>query len=127
MEKQFVSFEIALQLKELGSSDNCFAYYNINRSLCIYQQEDPSITIEQPDTIVEAPLYQQAEQFLRDNFNVYATCQLTDDYDPSLKTWYIDTYDMYYGGDSEIKHLSHWQSFNTYEQAREKSIELLII
>ena len=66
MKKQFVTYEIALKLKELGFDEECFGYYSQNDTndmhyLCIYQEEDYFLSGDVPSIIgLEAPLWQQA-------------------------------------------------------------------
>lgn len=63
MEKQFVTCEIALALKELGFDEECFGYYNEVKpdiwELDEFFDEDSLNTIT-------APLWQQAVDFLRE-------------------------------------------------------------
>lgn len=76
MEKQFVTYEIALKLKELGFDEECLAYYDIKmlfpveqplpdefnttKTNNIYYNNDFHYTsIKLEDDIIIAPLYQQ--------------------------------------------------------------------
>ena len=84
MKKQFVTYEIALKLKELGFDEPCLAYYDIKilfpieqplpdefnttKTNNIYYDNDfhyPLIKLE--DDIIIAPLWQQVWSFLDDN------------------------------------------------------------
>lgn len=61
MEKEFIPYEIALALKELGFNEPCLAYYDYYTKgvpLNIYESDDGC---GQP-----APLYQQAFRWFRD-------------------------------------------------------------
>jgi hypothetical protein len=71
MKKEFVPYEQALQLKELGFDEPCFAVY-IDKTLII---EDDWLYSTNQDTFIEssnftAPLYQQAFRFFRENYGV---------------------------------------------------------
>ena len=59
MEKDFVSFEIALKLKELGFNKECFKYYTKTGEL--YSSNHYGI---------HAPLYYQAFRFFREKYNI---------------------------------------------------------
>ena len=64
MEKEFLSYDLALKLKELGFDEECFGYYNNNR-LGVYQNEDYYLSSDSPpDNRIEAPLWQQVARFL---------------------------------------------------------------
>lgn len=69
MKKQFVTYEIAKKLNELGFDEECFGYYakqhDDSYHLCIYQQED-----EHSKDRLEAPLWQQAIEWLRENHKI---------------------------------------------------------
>ena len=58
MKEQFVTYEIALKLKELAFDEECFGYYSEQydktQFLCLYQEEDYFDEIR-----LEAPLWQQ--------------------------------------------------------------------
>jgi hypothetical protein len=75
MEKEFVSYEIALKLKELGFDEPCFTYYynisakirtgivvNIHNAWTYGGTKKLGITL--------APLYQQAFRFFRDKYRL---------------------------------------------------------
>lgn len=70
MKNQFVPYDIALKLKELGFNDKCFDFYDDKFHL---------------GEGVKAPLYQQTFQFLRDKFNFSGNIDCCD----NLSTWNI--------------------------------------
>jgi hypothetical protein len=64
MEKEFVPYELALALKELGFDEPCFGAW-VNNELFITENEKPkiqSLSINQ----CTAPLYQQAFRWFRE-------------------------------------------------------------
>ena len=79
MEKEFVTYEIALKLKELGFDEECFSKYVLNLDtnlpvLHIYQEEDEQYwKIDNTKFICDAPLWQQALDFLREKFLVHVS------------------------------------------------------
>jgi hypothetical protein len=61
IEKEFIPYELALELKQLGFDDECFALY-WNASFLDFNTQDYN-----HDYTVWAPLYQQAFGWFRDN------------------------------------------------------------
>ena len=68
MNKEFIPYEQALALKELGFDEPCFGAW-VNNELFITENENPkiqSLSINQ----CTAPLYQQAFRFLREKYGL---------------------------------------------------------
>ena len=69
MKEQFVTYEIALALKELGFDEECFGYYSEQHDktkiLYLYQEEDYFDEIR-----LEAPLWQQIIDWLRETYKI---------------------------------------------------------
>lgn len=84
MEKQFIPYEQALELKELGFNEPCFAFYGLSRDdyktirLSIFQnlKTDYLPDIHHLDVTCDAPLYQQAARFFREKYGLhYIICK----------------------------------------------------
>jgi hypothetical protein len=63
MKKEFIPYEQALALKELGFDEHCFAWYNQRQTLLtgfLYTQDDTD------EAQCIAPLYQQAFRWFRE-------------------------------------------------------------
>ena len=84
MEKQFIPYEQALELKELGFNEPCFAFYGLSRDdyktirLSIFQnlKTDYLPDIHHLDVTCDAPLYQQAFRFFREKYGLhYIICK----------------------------------------------------
>lgn len=74
MKDQFVTYEIALRLKELGFSQTCFAFYNSTREAGPVQLYSPdggdfNNWNEKPH-LISIPLWQQAIDWLRENYKI---------------------------------------------------------
>lgn len=99
MEKEFVSYEIALELKQLGFDEPCIGkfYYNQLEIGGIWTNNDFK---EDPDIFISAPLYQQVFRWFREKYGVYAR---PDKFD--VDKWWVDWGD--------------WNSsiYGTYEEA----------
>ena len=109
MNKEFIPYEQALELKELGFSYQCFAAQKDN--LIDYGSEmydfiyNADLT-DKTDGWVALPLYQQAFKWFREKYNMHFWAQqFTDGH---WKT----TYD--------------WGTFNTYEEAELACLKKLI-
>jgi len=74
MEREFVSYEIALALKELGFDEPCFKVYD---NMGFLQEESVMNTCEiECDCILErylAPLYQQAFRWFREKHGIFSS------------------------------------------------------
>ncbi len=80
MNKEFVTYEQALTLKELGFDERCFGHYNPNgvffwKILCSDEDNDHTLSVKDimehvADGYVEAPLYQQAFRWFKEKHNI---------------------------------------------------------
>jgi predicted 3-demethylubiquinone-9 3-methyltransferase (glyoxalase superfamily) len=62
MNKEFIPYEQALELKELGFDEGCLAIYNINEEL--------ETGYYQNKYVIAAPLYQQAFRWFREKYGL---------------------------------------------------------
>ena len=70
MKNEFVPYEEALALKELGFDEECFAWYdNISKKLCLTRTI--GWTDEMNKVATQAPLYQQAFRFFRKKYGFF--------------------------------------------------------
>ena len=84
IEKEFVPYDLALELKELGFDEPCFAFYGLSRDdyktirLSIFQnlKTDYLPDVHHLDVTCDAPLYQQAFRFFREKYGLhYIICK----------------------------------------------------
>ena len=111
MKKEFIPYEQALALKELGFDENCFGLWNLNNGkyevdiigVCQYSKEFKYRE-------VLAPLYQQAFRWFREKYNYWSYVY------PSIrnKTWHfhIQFYDSDMWGEMFLG-----ENYTTYEEA----------
>lgn len=125
MEKQFISYEQALELKKLGFNQPCFAFYGLSRDdyktirLSIFQnlKTDYLPDIHHLDVTCDAPLYQQAFDWFREKYGLhYIIC----------KNIQMDGY-----GYREVILIPYMEEnentiFKTYEEARLECLVKLI-
>jgi hypothetical protein len=112
MNKEFIPYEQALELKELGFGELCLFYYGDNQALRIYHQS------EIYDDLVGAPLYQQAFRWFREKYGLYAEIFVDDN-----KTFgfYITSFIEEGRLDKPIT-----RQFNTYDEAELGCVKQLI-
>ena len=68
MKKEFISYEEALALKELGFNEKCAAHYLDEDDLELKWEIYRNLSFN-TDNCVQAPLYQQAFRWFREKFN----------------------------------------------------------
>jgi hypothetical protein len=116
MKDQFVPYELAVKLKEMGFDERCLAgYYNDGKSLWFFRFHKNS---EREPTVAErfatAPLWQQAFDWFRDK-----------GYGAFVETW-INGGVKKFRGRNNYTPLFITDVFDTYEEAREACLEKLI-
>ena len=73
MEKEFIPYDLALELKELGFNEPCFGFYNRKEKLYLCDYKNAN---EEKISIISAPLYQQAFRFFREKYGLhYIICK----------------------------------------------------
>lgn len=75
MKKEFIPYELALELKQLGFDEPCFGYYHEDMSISftgIFGQNTNSFWLPSPNKIFSAPMYSQAFRWFRDEHKLYA-------------------------------------------------------
>ena len=115
MEKEFVTYEQALALKELGFEEPCFGGWDKDRGWWYHPDSD---------IVVDAPLKQQVFRWFREKYKLFPNFhknELTDKYryDEIKNT---ETYEVLY--DSMDYYFN--VEFETYEEAESACIDKLI-
>jgi hypothetical protein len=108
MNKEFVSYNQALSLKELGFDEPCFGWFG---STGIFNDWDA--------TDINAPLYQQAFRWCRKKHNLEGIPQRAEERE-WYKFWIYELHE-----DCKIMIISKMQ-FNTYEEAEDACLNKLI-
>ena len=133
MEKQFIPYEQALELKGLGFDEPCFAFYGLSRDdyktirLSIFQnlKTDYLPDIHHLDVTCDAPLYQQAFRFFREQL-LLDSCIIPywfidGEYKVKKYTYSIEPsnrFDEYFDCDSD--------EYDTYEDVEIECLKKLI-
>ena len=100
MEKDFVTYEQALALKELGFDEPCWAWWHIedcDTRFCYSEQRSPIINSRETE-IVGLPTFSQAFRWFREKHNLYSEINL-------------DSYKEPYSLKVTIKHLDDTNTF----------------
>ena len=113
MEKQFVTYEIALKLKELGFDEECCALYRKDRLYPILGFEKINSTKQ---SVITAPLWQQVFDWLFSKLNFYCPNIKIEVFSDDSGSWYQSEDNM-----NEYIDIN----FNNKEQAVLGAIKLL--
>lgn len=80
MNKEFIPYEQALVLKELGFDEPCWAWWHIedcDTRFCYSDQRSPIINSRETE-VVGLPLYQQAFRWLHEQLGFKSSCMPLD-------------------------------------------------
>lgn len=103
MNKEFIPYEQALELKELGFNEPCLSSWMENDYIVQYQKRH-----KEDDTYLPAPLYQQAFRWFRDKYDLHYQIEYMDEVlqygyvitEISTNTELEEKYKFTYEGDS---------------------------
>jgi len=111
MEKEFIPYEQALALKQLGFDEECFGAYHNENNLDLWSEDfDYSY-------VVKAPLYQQVFRWFRENHNMSGEI--------GINVMEDDEY-CYEIGDVKTRMCIDEDSFSTHKQAEIECLKKLI-
>jgi len=77
MNKEYIPYEQALELKQLGFDEPCCGWYTSDSSLikeCVTNKND----------FILAPLYQQAFRFFRENYTLFSSVNVDQTMEPKF-------------------------------------------
>ncbi len=125
MEKEFIPYEQALALKELGFDAQCFSHYRDKESLIACNQGIYGISysdIEAPTKVILAPLYQQAFRWFREKYGLYSHVRESLAFDKTLE-FVTQINGSYVNHGIEDKPINR---FEIYEEAELECLKKLI-
>ena len=114
MNKEFIPYEQALELKELGFEKICFAWYHKGKLTFNELYNLPDINQNTRNT--SAPLYQQAFKWFREKYGIYTIIEFS----AAFNLW-IFTINKIKGGFNV-----GGSNYNTYEEAEIACLKKLI-
>ena len=118
MEKEFITYEQALALKELGFDETCFGSYvrgNEYKDWTLYFKGGTFFAKDYPEFIT-APLYQQAFRWFREKYNITQTIARDGSLAKNGPWAYTITSD----------YITFNDGYLTYEEAESKCLDKLI-
>jgi len=121
MEKEFVPYELAWELKQLNFDETCFGYYhNLGLHQLLLSQRD--LRADNNDSIeyCVAPTYSQAFRWFREKYDLYGEVKLTSVNLPNESDFVWYAYDAS-GNDWEDNVFQE-----TYEEAELACLQKLI-
>lgn len=69
MEKEFLPYDLALELKDLGFDEECFGWYNYG-TLCLFREDNLLDCYAGEENRPFAPTFSQAFRFFREKYNL---------------------------------------------------------
>lgn len=119
MNKEFIPYEQALALKKLGYVEQCLALYDLQGKITIEFVNWENAINSKDNYLISAPLYQQAFEFFRENYDLHASFGLYQ----SRKDDKNFDYEII-NHDQTVS--IHEDSFKTYEDAQLSCLKKLI-
>jgi len=119
MNKEFIPYEQALELKELGFNEECFGYYVGNELITSINDIFNTTEI----LIISAPLYQQAFRWFREK-KIFGAVVPIDDWD----YWGITILEQDCMAPFYVSYMSDmdYKEFSTHEEAELNCLKKLI-
>ena len=123
MNKEFIPYEQALELKELGFDDKCFAamdmYSNIDYGSEMYDWIKNGETVQ--STWAALPLYQQAFRWFREKYNITSEISISANHRNDAKKWMHSVTNL-----EVMLYTNSDTTFETYEEAELACLKKLI-
>jgi hypothetical protein len=107
MNKEFIPYEQALELKELGFDEPCLSYFSESQQLHLCRFENMS-----DRGFVSAPTYQQAFRWFREKHKLYHTINMFGDWDKPQYSYLVSGRTM-----NNPAHMWHFEDKDSHEEA----------
>jgi hypothetical protein len=117
MEKEFIPYEQALALKELGFDEPCFGRYDSLKVLVtISRPKSNSYYKGSVPSFLATPLYQQVFRWFREKYNLKGHVEAIEYFDETPDTYHWSILNEYNSGNDQL----------TYEEAELECLKKLI-
>jgi hypothetical protein len=122
MNKEFVPYEEALALKELGFDEPCFRWYDERWGDDLQQDKfNTNKDLFMTDLDCSAPLYQQAFRWFREKHKLYHTINMFGDWDKPQYGYLVSGRTM-----NNPAHMWHFEDKDSHEEAELACLRKLI-
>jgi hypothetical protein len=126
MEKEFVPYELALELKQLGFDEPCISHYTVYGKFSNDYSAPRKYNSEfELGSYISAPLYQQAFRWFREKHNLNG---ILNHY-PNTKLWDFSVHDLTWSGKEFIEYVKKEDrsvKYPTHEEAELACLKKLI-
>lgn len=129
LNKEFVPFEQALDLKEIGFDGSCFTYYQSNGMFSPLPYFNEGFTLKDLDKAILAPTYSQALKWFRDKHKLLHEIRTYNEGSWLLTIYSISSktkHGVYNGKRWEFENDENYVDPNSYEEAELACIKKLI-
>ena len=116
MEKEFIPYEQALALKELGFDEPCFGEYHYGK---LNYDKIYNTQTEFHSDLCLAPTFSQCFRWFREKYEMEGITQLAKDF-----TWYRWEISQY--NEDGKAYVANWYEYKTYEEAELECLKKLI-
>ena len=122
MEKEFIPYEQALALKELGFREHCAAFYSTEEELCFKWESNGNMSLHLL-RLIQAPTFSQAFRWFREKYSLYSHVRESYSFDNTLE--FVSQINGSYVNRG-ISSSASVNSFETYEEAELECLKQLI-
>jgi len=137
MENEFVPFELAVKLKELGFDKNCLAYFEGDKISFAFDDGSSASLVELKNSKYNtvAPLWQQAFDWFREKHLLHTVVEfseLREKDDDEIELYSFRINEQWSVGKSWLeysygfKHRDYQNGYKSYQEARTACLEKLI-
>jgi hypothetical protein len=114
MNKEFIPYEQALELKELGFDEECLKKQ--------YHHENDFVNVHFPNDLdCQIPLYQQAFRWFREKYNITSEISISANHRNDAKKWMHSVTNL-----EVMLYTNSDTTFETYEEAELACLKKLI-
>ena len=133
MEKEFVPYELALRMRQLGFDEPCFGYYDGNHNFNYMLECKPEnfsymkFPLGQPLGWTSAPTFSQAFKWFRKNYRLSVNIHdCLDDFEAIITQWTLSDHKVVHEFPQRVDISYPHNRFDSYEEAEFSCLVKLI-